>query len=285
MTSKRKREDTTDSSSPLPTPRLQSFRPAPRSEPQDPTKIIISKNFARVAATILQDVTAHKVAGIFSKPLSKRDAPDYDELIYRPADLSSIRKAVNKGSRAANAIIDGMSEDEQESAKGATASTWVVQKSDELIPPEGIVNSSQLEMELVRMFANAIMFNPLPASERGFGPAIGLTSDGVETEEDDDDELADDEDVKKSYGYADSEEGGIIHDARDMFESVVKAVESWRSVEQDKEDDVPRSGPGLRGGSMEVSSAMGENHESTQEPEDDTSTVGTGRKRRRIGAE
>jgi len=36
----------------------------------------------------------------------------------------------------------------------------LLDKTADLIPPKAIVNSSQLEKEVLRMFANAVMFNP-----------------------------------------------------------------------------------------------------------------------------
>ena len=36
----------------------------------------------------------------------------------------------------------------------------MLEKTADLIPPRAIVNSSQLEKEVMRMFANAVMFNP-----------------------------------------------------------------------------------------------------------------------------
>lgn len=36
----------------------------------------------------------------------------------------------------------------------------MLEKTADLIPPKAIVNSSQLEKEVMRMFANAVMFNP-----------------------------------------------------------------------------------------------------------------------------
>jgi Bromodomain len=238
-----------------------------------------------MAAPILNDVNAHKLAGIFAKPLTERDAPGYKDLIYRPQDLKSIRAAVARGSRAANSAIE---ETETKAEGGGTESparagasgSVLVKKTEDLVPPKGIVNSAQLEMEFMRVFANAVMFNPLPPSERGLPPHLDMQRDGPsrasrksETGE---------EDAEKK-GWAPEEEGGIIHDTREMFESVEKAVAQWRSVEQGFVDDAPRSsvgiGLGLRGGSVSVSDVVGD--ESAQE-DGETLGVAGGRKRRRL---
>ncbi|ERF73864.1 hypothetical protein EPUS_05876 [Endocarpon pusillum Z07020] len=277
--SKRKREMGTDASpSPsLPTPRPFGSRIRPRPEPADPSLVAITRNFARKAAPILNDVNAHKLAGIFAKPLTERDAPGYKDLIYRPQDLKSIRAAVGRGSRAANAMIDELenakaAEAGQESPAAAIttkASTTtpsgsiLVSKTEDLTPPKGIVNSAQLEMEFMRVFANAVMFNPLPPSERGVPPELKKLTDSTNqrlrsrksrSKEADDagggggngeDDAAAAAEVVEKKGYAVEEEGGIIHDTREMFASVEKAVLQWRSVEQGYIDDVPRSSAGL----------------------------------------
>lgn len=138
----------------------------------------------------------------------------------------------------------------------------LVSKTEDLTPPKGIVNSAQLEMEFMRVFANAVMFNPLPPSERGVPPELKKQKDSTNhrlrscksrSKESDDagggggngeDDGAVAEVVEKK-GYAVEEEGGIIHDTREMFASVEKAVLQWRSVEQGYIDDVPRSSAGL----------------------------------------
>jgi Bromodomain len=254
-----------------------------------------------MAAPTLNDVNAHKLAGIFAKPLTEREAPGYKDLIYRPQDLKTIRAAVGRGSRAANAMIgetevmaDEGSGESPTAAKATTPSGSVlVSKTDEVIPPRGIVNSAQLEMELMRMFANAVMFNPLPPSERGLHPELRMEKDGSIS---DPRGLGEDEDDGEKKGFApeeDQDEGGIIHDTREMFESVERAVSRWRSVEHGYVDDVPRSsaamggGIGLRGGSGSVSVSDTLAEESAQE-EGDTAGGGIGvrmstaRKRRRL---
>ena len=276
----------------LPTPLPFGSRIRPRLEPVDPSLVAITKNFARKAAPILNDVNAHKVAGIFAKPLTEREAPCYKDLIYRPQDLKSIRAAVVRGSRAANAVIDeiengagkGGSESPAAAPKATTtqpSGSLLVNRTEDLSPPKGIVNSAQLEMEFMRIFANAVMFNPLPPSESGLAPGLKMEIDGIssryrsrKSKSDDDDS---DDDVEKK-GYVQEEEGSIINDTREMFESVEKAVQQWRRVEQGYVEDVPRSSAGIgRGGSVSASDALAD--ESAQEEADLAQSIN---KRRRL---
>jgi hypothetical protein len=68
--------------------------------------VSMTMNFARLTGTVMNDVTSHKYAGIFAKPLSEREAPGYKDVTYRPHDLKSIKTAIGRGSRTANAAID-----------------------------------------------------------------------------------------------------------------------------------------------------------------------------------
>jgi hypothetical protein len=166
----------------------------------------------------------HKLASIFAKPLTERDAPGYHDLIYRPQDLKSIKSAVHQASKAVSAAAETVSTpagdgESPAPAAGTPSRSGMLQlpKTEDLIPPKGIVNSAQLEKELTRMFANAIMFNPIP--ERGFGPAFPLISDRSTRES-----------TETSGG--DGDEGGIIQDSLEMFDDVEKAVNRWRAAER-----------------------------------------------------
>src|SRR5207248_6276649 len=57
--------------------------------------------------------------------------------------------------------------------------------SSDLVPPKGIVNSAQLEKELMRMFANAVMFNPDPS--HGLGPFFDTETDKGDNNPDEED--------------------------------------------------------------------------------------------------
>ncbi|KAJ5729456.1 uncharacterized protein N7483_003964 [Penicillium malachiteum] len=183
--------------------------------------VMCARGFHRTAAPILNDVTTHKLASIFAKPLGERDAPGYHDLIYRPQDLKSIKSAVHQGSKAVASATEAVSTpaaDGESPAPGVGASS----KNNALMLPKtedlGIVNSSQLEKEFIRMFANAIMFNPVP--ERDFGPHFPMINDRGSRE---------------STQSADGDEGGIIQDSREMFEDVEQAVNRWRAAERASE--------------------------------------------------
>jgi hypothetical protein len=189
----------------------------------------------------MNDVAAHKRASIFAKPLTEHDVPGYKSLIYRPQDLKSIKSTLHQGSRAVAAAteaantpaVDGES---PVPAIGASSKNAVLmlQKTADVIPPKGIVNSAQLEKELIRMFANAVMFNPAPEQERGFGPAFPLTIDGEETH------------TEKSW---DSDEGGIVRDTREMCDDVEQAVTRLRAAERTSDELGNKSIFSLRMGS------------------------------------
>ncbi|KAJ6086224.1 hypothetical protein N7486_010505 [Penicillium sp. IBT 16267x] len=187
--------------------------------------VMCARGFHRTAGTILNDVTTHKLASIFAKPLGERDAPGYHDLIYRPQDLKTIKSAVHQGSKAVAAATEAVSTpagDGESPAPGAGASSknnaLMLPKTEDLLPPKGIVNSAQLEKEFVRMFANAIMFNPVP--ERDFGPNFPMINDRGSRE---------------SSQSGDGDEGGIIQDSREMFEDVEQAVNRWRAAERASE--------------------------------------------------
>ncbi|RMZ76997.1 hypothetical protein DV738_g4607, partial [Chaetothyriales sp. CBS 135597] len=249
-----------------PSPAALSPTPARQSglDLQPRFLLLVSKNFAKTSQLLLNEIQSHKLAGIFAKPLTQRDAPGYKDLIFRPMDLKTLRAAVTKGSRAAIAAIevledsrDGRDGDEQTDTQHDTHHEhgrereigngfWLVRPTEELVPPKGIVNASQLEMELARMFANAVMFNPLPGSERGFGKALRLRRFGGEyhlhsraaaagagagarraaRDRDDSDQGGGivDEESDTSESEADNMEEGIIADAREMFEDTMNKL-------------------------------------------------------------
>ncbi|KAJ5112690.1 hypothetical protein N7532_000735 [Penicillium argentinense] len=202
--------------------------------------VVCTRGFHRTAAPILNDVTTHKLASIFAKPLGERDAPGYHDLIYRPQDLKSIKSSVHQGSKAVAAATEAVSTPAGDGESPAPVSgtptknnVLMLQKSEDLLPPRGIVNSAQLEKEFVRMFANAIMYNPVP--ERGFGPAFPMISERGSRE---------------STQSSDGDEGGIIQDSREMFEDVEQAVTRWRAAERTADELANKNVFSLRRGSV-----------------------------------
>ncbi|MCJ1230506.1 hypothetical protein MMC12_007180 [Toensbergia leucococca] len=203
--------------------------PSSPSSLTKPNQILGSRNFGRTSATIMNDVTAHRFASLFSKALTEREAPGYKTLIYRGQDLKSIKAAITAGSRALAAAAESMGTPAAEAASPSqgsgtpnskSATIWVPASAD-VMPPKGIVNSAQFEKELMRMFANAVMFNPDP--KRGFGSFFR-----AKTSEADD---GDDAGVEVGGGGGGEEEGGLVSDTRSMFEAVERAVEHWRAAE------------------------------------------------------
>lgn len=187
----------------------------------------------------MNDVTTHKHASIFTKPLTERDAPGYRDLIYRPQDLKSIKSLIHQGSRALAAATEAASTpagDGESPAPGVGTpsknAVLMLQKTEDVIPPKGVVNSAQLEKELIRMFANAMMFNPIP--QRGFGPAFPMISDSGSRE---------------STQVPEPDEGGIIKDTLEMFEDVEQAVTRWRAAERTADELASKSILALRRGS------------------------------------
>ncbi|KAL2418008.1 hypothetical protein ABEF95_004909 [Exophiala dermatitidis] len=256
---KRKRSPERDSATPqLPSPPSVQI---PRRTARDSSLVAVSKNFAKTSQLLLNEILSHKLAGIFAKPLSERDAPGYKDLVHRPQDLKSIKAAISRGGKAALAAIEALeNEDESEDdtpkknnrSAPPTADTvregpigngvYLVKVTEDLVPPRGIVNSSQLEMELVRMFANAIMFNPLPTSERGFGRSLRLKRDQEDIDSDDEEETSE-SDVTSSGQGTPADEGGIISDTREMFEDVLAQIRRWREDVERLGDDDGGTGP------------------------------------------
>lgn len=342
-TTKRKRD--APSASPAPAPRAHSTSnvqppPIPRQTGNhlDSSLVIASKTFGRTSQLVLNEITSHKLAGIFAKPLSERDAPGYKSLVHRPQDLKSIKAAISKGSRAAVAAIEELeSKDEDEhddndatptptskpSAAPANANAsgegpvgngfYLIRATEDLVPPKGIVNSSQLEMELVRMFANAVMFNPLPTSERGFGRSLRLRKRGGEVRphgarsgrgEDDADKADSTErseseptisgtpasESESSSAGSSTDEGGIIADAREMFADVEKLVARWRGLEGESMGGTNTlqvasavGNHGERHASVSASSVAAEEIEGEGTGTPSAGMAGSMRKRRRVG--
>ena len=254
---KRKRADTTtDLPNPAPTsPDPPAPGPTVPALPTRPNHVLASRNFPRVVAPLMNDINSHKLASLFAKPITERDAPGYRSLIYRPQNLKSIRGAISAGSRAvtaaaaateappAGAADDATSPPPAAPSAAAKAATLWVERSPDVEPPRGIVNSAQLEKEICRMFANAVMFNPDP--QRGFGPVFAARDGAAAatpglgarkgTHVDGENGLA--------AGIVENDEGvAFVKDAREMFEGVERSVAAWRAAERATED---RGGPGV----------------------------------------
>ncbi|KAL4937080.1 hypothetical protein BDV06DRAFT_203652 [Aspergillus oleicola] len=189
--------------------------------------VLCARNFPRTGAPIMNDVLMHKYASLFSKPITDREVNGYRDFIYRPQDLKSIKSSISQGSKSVAAATEAANTPVADGESPVPASgtpsknaTLMLQKTEDVIPPKAIVNSAQLEKELIRMFANAVMFNSIP--QRGFGPAFPLAADGGSG---------------PRQVVSETDEGGIVNDAIEMFEDVEKAVTKWRAAE--RTDDLP----------------------------------------------
>ncbi|KAK4902637.1 hypothetical protein LTR27_000575 [Elasticomyces elasticus] len=161
------------------------------SPPPRPTTVLATRNFNKLASTIMNDITSHKHASYFAGPVRDKDASGYSGIIKQPQHLKSIRAAITAGTRAIAAATSSLESPAvaptAASAKAAEGSTIELDRNDDLIPPKAIVNGVQLEKEVYRMFANAVMFNP--------------------------------------------GEDGLVADTRAMFEDVEAQIREWRGAE------------------------------------------------------
>ncbi|KAL8964456.1 MAG: hypothetical protein Q9183_004437 [Haloplaca sp. 2 TL-2023] len=229
---KRKRADTTDALDSDIRPTLFISELDRQKRELSATHILASTNFPKTCNPLMNDLTAHKLASIFAKPLTEREAPGYPSLVYRPQDLKSIKQAIANGNKALHALIEQDGDEEGDEiiavagAGGNDARIWV-RKNEDLSPPKGIVNSAQLEKEVMRVFANAVMFNPDP--DRGLGPAYSTRARTKERHipVDISGEADRDEDEEEK-----EEEGGVVKDAREMFEDAEEFVSKWRAAEK-----------------------------------------------------
>ncbi|PLB47789.1 hypothetical protein P170DRAFT_437533 [Aspergillus steynii IBT 23096] len=234
---KRKRAPSEAFESEPPQPEISQLS---RIDPNQSTSYVLcARSFPKTGQAIMNNVTTHKHASVFSKPLTERDAPGYRDLIYRPQDLKSIKSSITQGSKALAAATEAVSTPVADgespiptSGTPSKNSVLMLQKSEDVIPPKGIVNSAQLEKELIRMFSNATMFNPIP--QRGFGPAFPMIPDG---------------ESRESTIVPEPDEGGIIKATHEMFEDVEKAVTGWRQAERTSDEMASKSILSLRRGS------------------------------------
>jgi hypothetical protein len=179
------------------------------ARPGPPGHVLWTKAFPKISASALESISGHRNASTFALPVKERDAPGYKSLILRPQDLKSIKAAILHGNRAATTAAPPDT--------NPNASNVWLPISEDLIPPKGIINYAQLEKELMRMFANAVMFNPDP--DRGFGKRWQGIGKGK----------------GDPVGY-EIDVDRVIKDTRAMFADVEKVVGSLRSAERRSEE-------------------------------------------------
>ena len=125
-----------------------------------PDTVTAYRNFGKMAQPVMNVISSHKHASLFAEPVRERQAEGYRDIIKRPQDLKSIRAAIAAGSRAVAAAVEVQQGSPGSTSGSASGNAVVLPVSEALVPPKGIVNAAQLEQEVMRMFANAVMFNP-----------------------------------------------------------------------------------------------------------------------------
>ncbi|KAF1358969.1 hypothetical protein EJ07DRAFT_121550 [Lizonia empirigonia] len=158
-----RRRGVAPTTAPTATRRKRNAREASLAESDDtpgtpgPTRTIIAhRNFHRTCQTMLDDITSHKHASIFTAAVRPKDAEGYYDIIKRPTDLTTIKKALSNGAK----YVTATASDTPIGSPGGQGATIELPVSSDVVPPKAIVNPAQLEKELMRMFANAMMFNP-----------------------------------------------------------------------------------------------------------------------------
>ncbi|KAM5377365.1 hypothetical protein ACJZ2D_005046 [Fusarium nematophilum] len=225
----------------------------PSDPPPPTTQVLWTRGFTKVSSSALDQISSHRDANMFATALREKDAPNYHQIVLQPQDITSIRSAIKHGNKAAvqtAATLPG--------GDPGTAHVWLP-VSDELVPPRGIINSAQLERELVHMFCNAIMYNPDP--DRGPGPAF------MKRSQDEEEEIV---------GYR-LDENGVVKNTRSMFVEVEKLLGDLRSAE--KERSAPPPSVNRPASVATPAEETGDDDEDVGDRETGTGTA----KRRRIG--
>ncbi|KAF5021376.1 hypothetical protein F66182_6565 [Fusarium sp. NRRL 66182] len=218
--------------------------------PSETTQVLWTRGFTKVSSSALDQISSHRDANMFATALREKDAPNYRQIVLQPQDITSIRAAIKHGNKAAVQAANSLP-----GGDPGTAHVWLP-LSDELVPPKGIINSAQLERELVHMFCNAIMYNADP--DRGPGPAFMKRTQ---------------EEEEEIVGYR-LDENGVVKNTRSMFVEVEKLLGDLRSAEKERSAPPPSA---IRPAS--VATPAEETGDDDDEGERDTGTA----KRRRIG--
>ncbi|KAF1991455.1 hypothetical protein K402DRAFT_125719 [Aulographum hederae CBS 113979] len=125
-----------------------------------PAHVTAVRRLEKSSEAVFDVIQSHKHGGLFSNPVKEKDAKGYHQEIKRPQDLKSIKAAIKAGANAFKDATKPTDASSSTNSPGAAASGHIVLPlSANLVPPKAIVNSAQLESELMRMFANAVMFN------------------------------------------------------------------------------------------------------------------------------
>ncbi|KAF5248302.1 hypothetical protein FAUST_353 [Fusarium austroamericanum] len=222
----------------------------PPDLPPETSQVLWTRGFTKVSSSALDQISSHRDANMFATRLREKDAPNYRQIVLQPQDITSIRSAIKHGNKAAVQAAANLP-----GGDPSTAHVWLPM-SEELVPPKGIINSAQLERELVHMFCNAIMYNADP--DRGPGPAFMKRSQ---------------EEEEEIVGYR-LDENGVVKNTRSMFVEVEKLLGDLRSAEKERSAPPPSARP----------ASVATPAEETGDDDDDNGEreIGTA-KRRRIG--
>lgn len=191
-----------------------------------PTTVSWTRQFGRVSAAALDQISAHRFANQFANPIRERDAPGYKGLILQPQDIKSIRAAITHGNRAATESAKALPDGDPGTG------TVVLPIGDDLVPPKSIINSAQLERELFHMFSNAVMYNLNPS--RGPGPSFVRmeTSEGAD-----------------ALGY-EVDEDAVVRSTRSMAGEVEKIIGELRNAEKGRSGQDPSTSGNTRPASV-----------------------------------
>jgi hypothetical protein len=124
--------------------------------PGAPKTVVALRQFSRMCAPLMNDISSHKHASIFTTAVRAKDAEGYYEIIKRPTDLKTIQKGIAVGAKQVAAAVSGETRAGSPGGGGAVVELPLIPEN---MAPKAIVNSTQLEKELMRMFVNAVMFN------------------------------------------------------------------------------------------------------------------------------
>jgi hypothetical protein len=157
-----RRRGAAPTTAPSSTRRKRNAREASLAESEEtpgtpsPNRTVIAyRNFHRTCGVILDEITSHKHASMFAEAVKAKKAEGYYDIVKRPTDLSAIKKALANGAKYVNSVAETPI-----GSPGGAGATIELPISNDVVPPKAIVNPAQLEKELMRMFVNAMMFNP-----------------------------------------------------------------------------------------------------------------------------
>ncbi|KAI5369586.1 Putative bromodomain-containing protein [Septoria linicola] len=131
----------------------ESSTPAPRSN-----IVIATRNFNKMSSAVMNDILSHKHAAYFAGPVRDKDAPGYSDIVRQPQNLKTIKAAITAGTHVVKAAASAI--ESPSDGSNTISATVELERTTDTTPSKVIVNAAQLEKELMRMFANAYMFNP-----------------------------------------------------------------------------------------------------------------------------